>query len=159
MITLSLWKTIITYIENVKKTLKVDGVLICGSLPNNKFQKGSDVDLLFLANNEDFSMETILFENIIFDTMIASTSILKDILLQQSIFSDVLSLSFGQTSQIIDESDNLRCLLGLSKKNIVERELSYQRTKDKEPHVFDEIFYTQKIDGIYRLLKDGKTVL
>ncbi len=159
MITLNLWKSIILYIENIKNTVNVDGVLICGSLPNNKFQNGSDVDVLFLTDNEDFSMKTVLFENIIFDTMITSTFILKDILQQQSVFSDILSLSFGLTNLIIEDSDNLRSISELSENNINNRGLTYLRPKDKAPHNINEIFYVKKIDGIYRLVKDGKPVL
>lgn len=159
MITFDLWKTIIQYIETVKKTVIIEGIVICGSLPNNKYQEGSDVDLLLISNTSEFSMKTVLFKNIIFDTMISSTLTLTKILNQSSSLSDVFSLSFGLNNQIIEESEDVRSLLKVAESNINSRNLTYLRPKNKSAHIFNETFYIKNINGVYKLLKDGKIVI
>ena len=49
----------------------------------------------------------------------------------------------------------LRNLLNQSKKNISLRKLSYQRNDNKIPHVSNEIFDIVKIDGKYKLIRNG----
>ncbi|MGL1893666.1 MAG: nucleotidyltransferase domain-containing protein [Spirochaetaceae bacterium] len=153
MITLDLWKTIIIYIDKVKTTVNVEAILICGSLPNNKFKEGSDIDLLFLTDKEKFSMETVLFNGYIFDTMISSESILQDVLLQKSSLSDVLSLSLGLTNLIIEDSKSIKNLISTSEENIKNRDLSYKRSENKAAHVLNEKFKISKSDGVYELVK------
>jgi len=158
MITFELWEKIISFIATTKKDISTEGILICGSLVKNDFHTGSDIDILLLNSELEFKMETIEIDGIIFDRIIATSNILEQILYQESDLSNILSLSFGLETQVIEDSVMLRNLLNQSKKNISLRKLSYQRNDNKISHVSNEIFDIVKIDGEYKLIRDGSIV-
>ena len=158
MITFELWKKIISFIATIKNDISTEGILICGSLIKNDFRTGSDIDILFLNSEQEFQMNTIEIDGIVFDKIIATPDLLKEILHQETNLSNILSLSFGLETQVIEDSTMLRNLLNLSKKNIALRKLSYQRSDNKILHVGNEIFDIVKIDGEYKL-KRNRTIV
>ncbi len=159
MITFELWKKIISFIATTKKNVSTEGILICGSLVKNDLHSGSDIDILFLNSKQEFKMETILIDGIIFDRIVATANLLEQVLYQKTNLSDILSLSFGLETQIVEDSVMLRDLLNQSKKNISLRKLSYKRNDNKTPHVSNEIFNIVKIEGEYKLKKNGSIVI
>lgn len=158
MITFELWEKIISFIATTKKEISTEGILICGSLIKNDFRTGSDIDILILNSEREFQMETIKIDGIIFDRIVATPDLLEQILYQETILSNILSLSFGLETQVIEDSTMLRNLLNLSIKNISLRKLSYQRSDNKIPHISNEIFNIVKINGEYKLKRNGTIV-
>jgi hypothetical protein len=158
MITFEIWEKVISFIATTKKNIPTEGVLICGSLIKNDFRSGSDIDILFLNSELEFQMETIGIDGIIFDRIIVTPDLLVQILNQKTNLSNILSLSFGLETLVIEDSRMLRNLLNLSKKNISQRKLTYQRSESKIPHISNEIFDIIKIDGEFKLKRNGTIV-
>lgn len=158
LISLNLWKNILTFIEQAKKNIKTNGAMICGSLPNNKYQKGSDVDILLLSENIAFKMETIKKNNI-YDKMTCSPNIINEILIQDSPLSDVLSLSFGLHNLIIEDSNLIRRIISRSELNIKNKNLIYSRPANKKQHIGNESFKLTQNNGIFKLTKNNSVLL
>ena len=158
-ITLELWKRIIEFIEEIKLNQSTNGIMLCGSLPNNLYKSDSDIDVLCLSEEKDFSMICINSDEYLFDQMLARYPILSDILKEKTELSNVLSLSFGLHQLIIEDSENLRFLIEQSKENIIKRNLSYRRSENKTAHIINVEYTIKRIDNNYKLMKDDKIIL
>ena len=160
MIDITLWKSILNFIEEYKEINETSGILICGSLIRGKLRPGSDIDILFLQDKVDFEMEVLHNDNYPIDRLQASPEILESILKERTEFSDILSLSFGSSKIIIEDSSSLRKIINLAEQNILERDLSYTAPVTKKAHIIDgSIFTVIREDSRYYLQKDGVNVI
>jgi len=160
LIDFSLWKSILNFIEKYKEENETSGILICGSLIRGQLRPGSDIDILLLQNNVNFEMETLHNENYPIDRLQAKSEILESILNEKTEFSNILSLSFGSSKIIIEDSNQLRNIIKIAEKNILERNLCYIAPITKEPHIIDGAIFTVKWkDSRYYLQKNGLTVI
>lgn len=159
MIDLSLWKSILGFIKEYKELTETTGILICGSLTRGNLRSGSDIDILLLQNKFDFEMEVLHNDNYPIDRLQASPKILESILQENSNISNILSLSFGSSKIIIEDSPQLRKIIEIAEKNIFERKLSYTPPMTKDPHIVDgAIFTVRKTDLGFDLLKNNEII-
>ena len=158
MINLTLWKSIINFIDEYKKNTETTGILICGSFTRGKLRPGSDIDILLLQKNINFEMEVLPNNEYPIDRLHAMPEVIESILLEKSEFSDILSLSLGTTIIIIEDSPSMRKVIEIAEKNIKERSLVYTAPITKEPHVVNgDIFTVKRINSRYFLQKNGIT--
>ena len=149
------------FVAHTKRTLPTCGVLMCGSFARGDYDpQTSDIDILFLSKDMPFRMELQLFENVIFDKLVADPDMLIDVLSNLSEVSKILSHSFGSEHRIIEHSDALVRLLELASENIKAGDFRVEKTIIKQPKTVDGSIYTmQKVNGIYRLLKNDEVFL
>ena len=160
MIDFTLWKTILNFIGDFKKNTDTSGILVCGSLIRGDLRPGSDIDILFLQKKIDFKMEIIQSVKYPVDRLEAKPELLKLILEEKTEFSDILSMSFGSSKLIVEDSPLLREIITIAEQNIHERNLTYHIPKNKEPHVIDGTIFTVSYDGIRHYLnRNGVTVI
>ena len=160
MVDYTVWEDILSFIKDYKEKKGTTGIMICGSLISGHLHPGSDIDILFLQKEIDFEMELIPYGEYPIDRLQANPDLLIKILSEETEFSDVLSLSFGSSKLIIEDSPLLRNLIEIAEQNIKSRNLEYFHKKNKKPHIVDGGKYTVSYDGKqHNLRKNGAIIL
>ena len=134
--------------------------MICGSYIRGGYNNKSDLDILFIIDNQSFEMKLEYFNNILFDRLIVDYNNLKNILLSEAKISNYLSHSIGSDHKIIIDSPEIQDIIDICKKNISIRNIFYNRSENKkEKKVDGKKYIIKKIDKEYYLYKGNTKIV